>query len=123
MARVQEHSVRSDSLQQIRLQSFLEHAEADAASHVGSERGSHAGADVALQWKQAAAESGVTARAMRNRGAARSQAIQFGIGGMNVMRHYSVRAAESESFVHRQVVGRPRKEPRGLRNLLQVFVE
>ena len=60
---------------------------------------------------------------MRDRGSAAGQAIQFGIGGMNIMRHDRVRATESETFVHRQIVGRPGKQARNLRNLFLIFVE
>ena len=41
---------------------------------------------------------------------------------MNIMRHHRVRPAESEPFVHRQVIGRPRKQARDLRDLLNIFV-
>src|ERR1700722_11428881 len=118
MAGVQKHSIGSNPLQQVRLQSFLKHAESNAASDIRSQGASDARLDVALQWKKAAAESGIAAGTMRHGCAARSQPIQFGIGGMNIMRHHSALAVEPEPLVHRQVIGSPWKEARDVRNLL-----
>ena len=51
VAGIEKHAIGRDALQQVRLQSFLEHPESGAAADIGAERASHAGVDVALQGK------------------------------------------------------------------------
>ena len=60
---------------------------------------------------------------MRYRGAARRQAFQFGIGGMNIVRHHWRWPAQAELFVDRQIIGSPRKQARDFRDLLNIFVD
>ena len=107
MRRSQQRTVRREALQQVRLQTFLEHPESGAAADVGSERTAHARGDVPLQRKQPAAERGVAAGAVRDRGAAGRQALQFGIGGMNIVRHHRAGAGQLESLIHGQDNRRP----------------
>src|SRR5579863_9878744 len=105
MAGAQQNSMRYESLQQVRLQTFLQHAESGAAAHVGAERARDTRVDVPPQRKQSAAKRRVTARAVGNRSAARSQPLHFGIARMNVVRHHRAAAAELKSLIDIQIVG------------------
>ena len=82
---------------QVRLQAFLQHAEAGAAADIGAEREVNAARQVAAHGKDAAAERGVAARAVATRCAVRRQALQLGVGGVDVVREDRMRGRPDRS--------------------------
>src|SRR5690348_1036932 len=76
-----------------------------------------------LQCEETTAESSVAAWTMGDGGAARRESVKFGGSGMDVVSHHRTAAAEAVSFVHCQIVTRPREQPGHFGDLLGILIQ